>query len=118
MWLYGDAGRHYLDVYNNMPCVGHCHPRVVAAMAGQAATQNIHTRYLNERIVAYDERLTRTFSAPLDSIMLTCTGSEANELALRMARYCTGNKGVIVSNYNYHGNTTILAELTTALPCS
>ncbi|MNZ19564.1 2,2-dialkylglycine decarboxylase [compost metagenome] len=118
VWLYDDAGRRYLDVYNNVPCVGHCHPRVVAAMAEQAATLNIHTRYLNERIVAYAERLTRTFSAPLDSVMFTCTGSEANELALRMARASTGNKGVIVSDYNYHGNTTALAELTTALPSS
>ncbi|WP_342245388.1 aspartate aminotransferase family protein [Pseudomonas sp. OTU5201] len=118
VWLYDEAGRRYLDVYNNVPCVGHCHPRVVAAMAGQAATLNIHTRYLNERIVAYAERLTGTFDASLDSVMFTCTGSEANELALRMARYCTGNKGVIVSDYNYHGNTTTLAELTTALPSS
>ncbi|MFZ6050096.1 aspartate aminotransferase family protein [Pseudomonas sp. CR3202] len=118
VWLYDEAGKRYLDVYNNVPCVGHCHPRVVTAMAEQAATLNIHTRYLNERIVAYAERLTGTFADSLDSVMFTCTGSEANELALRMARASTGNRGVIVSDYNYHGNTTTLAEVTTALPSS
>ncbi|BAN48946.1 aspartate aminotransferase family protein [Metapseudomonas resinovorans] len=118
VWLHDDAGKRYLDVYNNVPCVGHCHPRVVEAMASQAATLNIHTRYLNERIVGYAERLTATFAPALDCAMFTCTGSEANELALRMARFCTGGKGVIVSNYNYHGNTTCLAEVTTALPSS
>ncbi|MCO6058823.1 aminotransferase class III-fold pyridoxal phosphate-dependent enzyme [Pseudomonas sp. MOB-449] len=118
VWLYDESGKRYLDVYNNVPCVGHCHPRVVEAIASQAATLNIHTRYLNERIVSYAERLTATFDAALDCAMFTCTGSEANELALRMARFCTGGKGVIVSSYNYHGNTTCLAEVTTALPSS
>ena len=118
VWLFDESGKRYLDVYNNAPCVGHCHPRVVQAMASQAATLNIHTRYLNDRIVSYAERLTATFDPSLDCVMFTCTGSEANELALRMARFCTGGKGVIVSSYNYHGNTTSLAEMTTALPSS
>ncbi|MCJ1878271.1 aspartate aminotransferase family protein [Pseudomonas nitroreducens] len=118
VWLIDANGKRYLDCYNNVPCVGHCHPKVVAAMAEQAATLNIHTRYLNERVVRYAENLTATFAEPLDSLMFTCTGSEANELALRMARFVTGNKGVIVSDYNYHGNTTSLAAVTTALPSS
>ncbi|MBB4864833.1 4-aminobutyrate aminotransferase-like enzyme [Pseudomonas nitritireducens] len=118
VWLIDAAGKRYLDCYNNVPCVGHCHPQVVAAMAEQAATLNIHTRYLNERVVRYAESLTATFAEPLDSLMFTCTGSEANELALRMARFATGNQGVIVSDYNYHGNTTSLAAVTTALPSS
>ncbi len=118
VWLIDAAGKRYLDCYNNVPCVGHCHPKVVAAMAEQAATLNIHTRYLNERVVRYAESLTATFAEPLDSLMFTCTGSEANELALRMARFATGNQGVIVSDYNYHGNTTTLAAVTTALPSS
>lgn len=118
VWLIDAAGKRYLDCYNNVPCVGHCHPRVVAAMAEQAAMLNIHTRYLNERVVRYAESLTATFAEPLDSLMFTCTGSEANELALRIARFATGNKGVIVSDYNYHGNTTSLAAVTTALPSS
>lgn len=118
VWLIDSAGKRYLDCYNNVPCVGHCHPKVVAAMAEQAATLNIHTRYLNERVVRYAENLTATFAEPLDALMFTCTGSEANELALRMARFATGNRGVIVSDYNYHGNTTSLAAVTTALPSS
>ncbi|CDF84024.1 Putative aminotransferase [Pseudomonas knackmussii B13] len=118
VWLIDANGQRYLDCYNNVPCVGHCHPKVVAAMAEQAATLNIHTRYLNERVVRYAENLTATFADPLDAVMFTCTGSEANELALRMARYFSGNRGVIVSDYNYHGNTTSLAAVTTALPSS
>ncbi|BAN48044.1 aspartate aminotransferase family protein [Metapseudomonas resinovorans] len=118
VWLTDAGGKRYLDVYNNVPSVGHCHPRVVAAMAEQAANLNIHTRYLTERIVTYAERLTATFAEPLDSLMFTCTGSESNELALRMARFETGRMGVIVSDYNYHGNTASLAELATALPRS
>lgn len=116
VWLYDVEGRRYLDVYNNVPSVGHCHPHVVAALSKQAATLNIHTRYLHEGIVNYAERLTATFAEPLNTVMFTCTGSEANELALRIARFTTGGTGVIVSDYNYHGNSASLAEVTTALP--
>ncbi|MFI8482862.1 aspartate aminotransferase family protein [Pseudomonas sp. NPDC078700] len=116
VWLYDINGKRYLDVYNNVPSVGHCHPHVVAALSNQAAKLNIHTRYLDEGIVAYAERLTATFADPLDAVMFTCTGSEANELALRIARFASGGHGVIVSDYNYHGNSTSLAEVTTALP--
>src|SRR5262245_12857013 len=116
VWLYDADGKRYLDVYNNVPCVGHCNPRVVEAMSRQAATLNIHTRYLDEGIVRYAERLTATMAEPLDTVMFTCTGSEANELALRLARFASGGKGIIVSSYNYHGNSASLAEVTTALP--
>lgn len=115
VWLIGKDGRRYLDGYNNVPCVGHSHPKVVKAMAGQASELNIHTRYLTEQIVSYAENLTATFSGGLDAVMFTCTGSEANELALRMARCLTGNQGIIVSDYSYHGNTATLAGLNTAL---
>jgi len=115
VWLYDRAGRRYLDAYNNVPCVGHCHPRVVAALAEQAASLNIHTRYLSEPVVRYAEQLCATFADPLDAITFTCTGSEANELALRMARFATGQRGVIVSDDNYHGNSAQLAALATAL---
>lgn len=118
VWLIDVDGKRYLDCYNNVPCIGHCHPRVVSAMAEQAATLNIHTRYLNEQVVRYAENLTATFADPLDALMYTCTGSEANELALRMARFATGNTGIIVSDYSYHGNTTSLAALATAIPSS
>ena len=116
VWLYDVDGQRYLDVYNNVPCVGHCNRRVVEAMHRQASTLNIHTRYLDEQIVRYAERLTATFAEPLDTVMFTCTGSEANELALRLARYASGGTGIIVSDYNYHGNSASLAEVTTALP--
>jgi len=115
VWLYDRAGKRYLDAYNNVPCVGHCHPRIVAALAEQAATLSIHTRYLSEPVVRYAENLCATFAAPLDAITFTCTGSEANELALRMARFATGQRGIIVSDDNYHGNSAQLAALATAL---
>lgn len=115
VWLIGKDGRRYLDGYNNVPCVGHSHPKVVKAMAEQASVLNTHTRYLTEQIVSYAESLTATFTNGLDAVMFTCTGSEANELALRMARCLTGNQGIIVSDYSYHGNTATLAGLNTAL---
>ncbi|MEH6469853.1 MAG: aminotransferase class III-fold pyridoxal phosphate-dependent enzyme [Halopseudomonas sp.] len=114
VWLTDSDGKRYLDVYNNVPHVGHCHPHVVQALSQQASTLNIHTRYLHENIVNYAERLTATFDDSLSMAMLTCSGSEANELALRMARYCTQGQGIIVSGYAYHGNTEAVAELGTA----
>lgn len=114
VWVFDKEGNRYLDVYNNVPHVGHCNPHVVAALTNQAKTLNTHTRYLHENIVNYVERLTSTFDTSLDMAMLTCTGSEANELALRMARYCTGGQGIIVTDFAYHGNTEAVAELGTA----
>jgi len=114
VWLYDQQGKRYLDVYNNVPHVGHCNPHVVKALTDQARTLNTHTRYLHENIVNYVERLTATFDDSLDMAMLTCTGSEANEQALRMARYSTGGTGIIVSDFAYHGNTEAVAELGTA----
>ena len=116
VWLTDADGREYLDVYNNVPHVGHCHPHVVEAIARQAATLNIHTRYLHETVVAYAERLTATFAPGLDSVALTCSGTEANELALRMARYRSGGEGIIVSDFSYHGNSETLAAVTTCFP--
>ncbi|WP_237748505.1 aspartate aminotransferase family protein [Nitrincola nitratireducens] len=113
VWLWDQEGKRYLDVYNNVPHVGHCNPRVVEAMSRQASTLNVHTRYLHNNIVDYLERLTGTFNEGLEMAMLTCTGSEANELALRMARFCTGAQGIIVTNFAYHGNTEAVAEIGT-----
>lgn len=113
VWLWDNEGNRYLDVYNNVPHVGHCNPRVVEAMSRQASTLNIHTRYLHNYIVDYLERLTGTFNEGLRMAMLTCTGSEANELALRMARFCTGAQGIIVTDFAYHGNTEAVAEIGT-----
>ncbi|MEU9456976.1 aminotransferase class III-fold pyridoxal phosphate-dependent enzyme [Streptomyces sp. NPDC048277] len=115
VWLRGADGVDYLDAYNNVPHVGHCNPVVVRAIADQAARLNIHTRYVHETVVEYAEALLGTFAPPLDKVFFTNSGSEANELALRMARQHTGSTGVLVSDFSYHGNTTSLAELTTGL---
>ncbi len=116
VWVTDADGRDYLDVYNNVPHVGHCHPQVVEAIATQAATLNLHTRYLHETVVDYAERLTATFDPSLASIFFTCSGTEANELALRLARYRTGGEGIIVSDFSYHGNSQTLASVTTCFP--
>ncbi|AXC50194.1 aminotransferase class III-fold pyridoxal phosphate-dependent enzyme [Paracoccus suum] len=115
VWLWDAEGRRYLDAYNNVACVGHCHPRVVAAMAEQAAVLNTHTRYLHPLVVDYAERVLATVPAPLSNVMFTCTGSEANDLAIRIARTVTGAQGVIVTDYAYHGVTESLAEMSPAL---
>ena len=111
VWVYDEEGRRYLDAYNNVPHVGHCHPRVVRALCTQAATLNTHTRYLHENVVRYAEQLTATFEAPLSMAMFTCTGSEANELALRIVRECSGGQGVIGTEFAYHGNTDAVIKL-------
>ena len=115
VWLYDHEGRRYLDAYNNVPHVGHCHPQVVEALRRQAATLNIHTRYLHENVVNYGERLTATFDPALSTVLFVCTGTEANELALRIARHHTGSRGILVSDFNYHGNSTTLASVATGV---
>ena len=116
VYLYDAEGRAYLDAYNNVPCVGHSHPRVTEAVSRQLATLNTHTRYLTEGVVGYAERLlaTHDLGSPA-SAMFTCTGSEANDLALRVARQQTGGTGVIVTANAYHGVTAALAELSPSL---
>lgn len=111
VWLFDAEGRRYLDAYNNVPHVGHCHPRVVAALSRQAGILNTHTRYLDENVVAYAERLTSKFDPQLSMAMLTCTGSEANELALRIARDCSGGEGIISTAWAYHGNTAAVMQI-------
>lgn len=110
-WLWDRDGNRYLDCYNNVPHVGHCHPRVVAAIAEQAARLNTHTRYLHEDILDYVERLTERFANPLASAMLVCSGSEANDVALRMARATTGKTGIVATDNTYHGNTDLVSQL-------
>jgi len=106
VWLVDVDGRRYLDAYNNVPLVGHCHPEVVEALARQAGTLNIHTRYLHETILDYGERLVAKFDDSLSMILFVCTGSEANDQALRIARCHTGKQGIVCTNLTYHGNTT------------
>lgn len=111
MWLYDPDGRAYLDFYNNVPSLGHCHPEVNAAMAEQAARISANTRYLEPRLIDYAERLVETFPNELDRVVFTCTGSESNDLALRIARFASGNEGVIVSSYAYHGTSAAVAAV-------
>jgi 4-aminobutyrate aminotransferase-like enzyme len=119
VWLHDADGRAYLDCYNNVACVGHCHPRVVAAMAGQAARLATHTRYLHDMILDYAERLLALFPPGLGlgdgHAMFTCTGSEANDLALRIARAATGGTGVIVTDNAYHGVTLATAGMSLSI---
>jgi 4-aminobutyrate aminotransferase-like enzyme len=91
VWLHDSEGRKYLDCYNNVASVGHCHPNVVDALTRQASTLNTHTRYLHDHVVNYAERLAATLPGDLSVCMFVCTGSEANDLAFRMARTVTGN---------------------------
>jgi betaine-aldehyde dehydrogenase len=116
VWLRGTDGVDYLDAYNNVPHVGHCNPAVVRAIAEQAAQLNVHTRYLHESVVEYAEALLATFDSYLAKVLFTNSGSESNELALRIARQHTGNTGIVVTDFSYHGNTTSLAQVTTGLP--
>jgi 4-aminobutyrate aminotransferase-like enzyme len=118
VWLYDADGAKYLDVYNNVPHVGHCHPRVTGAVCRQLQTLNTHTRYLHELAVDYAERLTAKFPDGLDNAMFACTGTEANELALRLARASTGATGMIVTDNAYHGNSWAIAQITTTYESS
>ncbi|WP_448951389.1 aspartate aminotransferase family protein [Labrys neptuniae] len=115
VWLYGPDGTAYLDAYNNVASVGHCHPHVVAALARQAGTLNTHTRYVTDGILDYAERLVATMPAEIANIMFTCTGSEANDLALRVAKAATRGTGVIVTENAYHGVTDVLAQMSPSL---
>jgi len=115
VWLHGADGRRYLDAYNNVACVGHCHPHVVEAIARQASTLNTHTRYLHTLVLDYAERLLATLPSSLSHAMFTCSGSEANDLALRIARTHTRAQGVIITAHAYHGVTAALAEASPSL---
>jgi 4-aminobutyrate aminotransferase-like enzyme len=109
--LYDAEGRAYLDAVNNVPHVGHCHPRVVEAGRRQMAVLNTNTRYLHERLVEYAERLCATLPEPLRVCYFVNSGSEANELALRLARCVTGSRETIVVDVGYHGNTNAVVEI-------
>ncbi|CAN5850507.1 aspartate aminotransferase family protein [soil metagenome] len=115
VWLYDADGRRYLDAYNNVASVGHCHPHVVEAIARQAGVLNTHTRYLHEGVLDYAERLLATMPGELGHAMFTCTGSEANDLAMRIARAHTKADGLIVTRFAYHGVTASIAEASPSL---
>jgi 4-aminobutyrate aminotransferase-like enzyme/Ser/Thr protein kinase RdoA (MazF antagonist) len=113
VWLYDADGNRLLDAYNNVPVVGHCHPRVTEAVVRQARLLNTHPRYLYEPLIELAERLTDSMppGSGLDTVMLVNSGSEANELAWRFALAATGGQGAIVTEHAYHGVTTAIADL-------
>lgn len=109
--LFDADGRRYVDMYNNVPCVGHANPDVVEAMARQQGTLNVHSRYLHEGIVAFAERLAALHGPSIESVVFSCSGTEANEVALRMARLATGKTGIVCTSATYHGNSEAVAKL-------
>jgi len=104
VWLYDCDDNRYLDVYNNVPHVGHCHPHVVNAIANQSRLLNTSTRYMHDLILALAERITAQMPEPLSVCTFVCTGTEANELAWRMSKLVSGSSGALVTKHAYHGN--------------
>jgi 4-aminobutyrate aminotransferase-like enzyme len=109
--LFDAAGHRYVDMYNNVPSIGHCHPHLVDAVSQQIATLNVHSRYLHAGIVDYAERLTGKLHSGIEAAVFTCTGTEANEVALMMARAATGGLGIVCTDAAYHGNSTEVRKL-------
>jgi 4-aminobutyrate aminotransferase-like enzyme/Ser/Thr protein kinase RdoA (MazF antagonist) len=110
-WVFDSDGGAYVDAYNNVPVVGHCHPRVVDAIARQAAALNTNTRYLHDSVLELAERLIATMPEGLDTVMFVNSGSEANDLAWRLATTVTGERGCVVTDFAYHGVTAAVADL-------
>ena len=113
VWVWDTDGNRYLDCYNNVPSVGHAHPRIVAAITSQTALLNTHTRYLHPLVVELAERLGASLPPGLTSCYFVCTGTEANDLAVQIARVVTGHHGVVVSERSYHGNSDLVGKLST-----
>ena len=113
--LFDADGVEYLDAYNNIPSLGHSHPAVQEAVARQLGLINTHTRYLHENILAYAEDLLSTLPDELDRIMFLLSGSEANDLAVRIAQAYTGGTGIVVTAEAYHGNTSLIAQLSPSI---
>jgi len=114
-YLWDKAGNQYLDMYNNVASIGHCHPAVVEAVHQQMMQLNTHTRYLHESILAYSDRILATLPAEIDRAMYMCTGSEANDLAIRIAQCWSGDTGIIVSREAYHGTSALTSGVSPAL---
>lgn len=114
-YLWDAEGKKYLDMYNNVAGIGHCHPAVIEAVTTQMKMLNTHTRYLHERIIDYSEDILAMLPDEVDKIMFMCTGSEANDLALRVANEYTGGKGIIVSQEAYHGTSALTSGCSPAL---
>ena len=112
--LFDDKGDRFVDMYNNVPCIGHCHPHLVEAINSQVSTLNVHNRYLHEGILSYAERLVATHHDGIESVVMSCTGTEANEVAMLMARTITEGEGFICTDAAYHGNSAAVRRLTRA----
>lgn len=108
-------GNDYLDAYNNVPVIGHSSPKIRAAVDRQLGKSNVHTRYVDATVVDYAERLVSCFPPHLESVVFACSGSEANDLALRLAAHETGKNGVIVTRHAYHGTTSAVAAISPSL---
>lgn len=111
VWLIDAAGRRYLDCYNNVPILGHCHPRVIDAISAQIRILNTNTRYLGAEVLDYAERLGATTGGALTACVFVNSGSEANDVAWRMARAWTGNQGFLCQDFAYHGITEAIAAV-------
>ncbi|RLA29411.1 MAG: aspartate aminotransferase family protein [Gammaproteobacteria bacterium] len=112
VYLYDRDGRRFVDMYNNVPCVGHANAAVVKAMAEQQATLNVHSRYLHEGIVTFAERLAGLHHDAIESVVFSCSGTEAIEVAIQMARTITGKRGLVCADAAYHGNSELVGSLT------
>ena len=113
-YLFDDKGRRYLDCYNNVQSMGHANPVIAKAIAEQSATLTTHTRYLHENVIELAEEVAETLPGDLDVCLFVCTGTEACELAMRIARVVTGRDGAIVMENSYHGNSKLVGEMSTA----
>jgi 4-aminobutyrate aminotransferase-like enzyme len=113
VWLYDPEGTRYLDAYNNVAHVGHCHPHVLNAITRQGQRLNISTRYMHGLILELAEQITARMPESLSVCMFVCTGSEANELAWRMSKLISGNSGALITKYSYHGNGDATTKLST-----
>lgn len=114
-WLFDQEDNAYLDAYNNVTSIGHCHPKVVEAIATQAGILATNTRYIHGSILDYAERLLNTMPDEIGHMMFTCTGSDANDLAVRIAQAYTGGLGIVVTETAYHGITQSVSEFSPSL---
>lgn len=114
-YVYDVDGVEFLDMYNNIPGVGHCNPRVADVVHRQMLTLNTHTRYLHTAILDYGERLLATMPDSVHHMLLTCSGSEANDLAIRIVQHRAGGRGIIVTENAYHGSTDVSAAVSPSI---
>ncbi len=110
-YLFDAGGRRFVDMYNNVPAVGHANQAVVKAMAGQQAILNTHSRYLHRGIVAFAERLAGLNHDGIESVVFSCSGTEANEVAIQIARLITGERGLVCTDAAYHGNSEVVDSM-------